>query len=137
MHEPARTLVLKDCTAKLATAACIAGWPQNSLNRQTNRQMYPRPKPLSCFPAQLLESLLAPERLALAAEAAADAAYVQRAWPPEAAQRPFIEYLRSQYDATQLRAIEARVPPQLCTRKSSCLCVQTTVSRSMMPCSST
>lgn len=42
----------------------------------------------------------------LAAEAAADAAYVQRAWPPEAAQRPFIEYLRSQYDATQLRAIE-------------------------------
>jgi hypothetical protein len=34
---------------------------------------------------------------------------VQRAWPPEAAQRPFIEYLRSQYDATQLRAIEARL----------------------------
>lgn len=45
----------------------------------------------------------------MAAEAAADGAYVQRAWPPEAAQRPFIEYLRSMYDATQLRAIEVGV----------------------------
>jgi len=71
---------------------------------------------------QLLEALLAPERLALAAEAAADEKWVQRAWPPEAAQRPFIEYLRSQYDATQLRAIEVEKQKQKKKRKANTVC---------------
>ena len=33
---------------------------------------------------------------------------IREMWPPEVAQRTFVEYLRSQYDHTQLGAIEVR-----------------------------
>ena len=52
----------------------------------------------------------------MAAAATAEPATVQQAWPPEAATRPFIEYLKSQYDMTQLRAIEVEL--QSCVPES-------------------
>ena len=54
--------------------------------------------------AQLAEAILHPERLAEVG--ALSEQQIRELWPPEVAQRTFVEYLRSQYDHTQLGAIE-------------------------------
>ena len=55
---------------------------------------------------QLAAPILHPERLADAG--ALSEQQIRELWPPEVAQRAFVEYLRSQYDHTQLGAIEVR-----------------------------
>ena len=56
---------------------------------------------------QLVESILQPERLR-ACEASLEPEAIQRMWPREVAEKSFIDYLWSQYDYTQLGAIEVR-----------------------------
>ncbi|KAK9824183.1 hypothetical protein WJX72_008399 [[Myrmecia] bisecta] len=52
---------------------------------------------------EVLKYILQPQLLA---ESVLAKEVVQRMWPPEAAHKPFIDYLHSQYDYTQLGAIE-------------------------------
>ena len=56
-------------------------------------------------PAQLVESILQPERLK-ACEKSLEPEAIRRLWPREVAEKSFIDYLWSQYDYTQLGAIE-------------------------------
>lgn len=56
--------------------------------------------------AQLAESILHPERLKEIGERTLSKEAIQRMWPIEVAQRGFIDFLRQQYDHTQLEAIE-------------------------------
>jgi hypothetical protein len=58
------------------------------------------------FWPQLAAAILHPERLGDAG--ALGEQQIRQLWPPEVAQRPFVDYLRSQYDHTQLGAIEVR-----------------------------
>ncbi len=60
--------------------------------------------------AQLLDSILQPERLKACEESLKPEA-IRRMWPREVAEKSFIDYLWSQYDYTQLGAIEVRPSP--------------------------
>ena len=64
-------------------------------------------------PAQLADSILQPESLRACEESLKPEA-IRRMWPREVAEKSFIDYLWSQYDYTQLGAIEAR--PSACKR---------------------
>ena len=55
--------------------------------------------------AQLVESILQPERLK-ACEKSLEPEAIRQLWPREVAEKSFIDYLWSQYDYTQLVAIE-------------------------------
>ena len=52
-------------------------------------------------------AMMQPAALAEQAAARLAPAAVQRMWPLEAATKPFIDFLKAQYDHTQLTAIEA------------------------------
>ena len=54
---------------------------------------------------QLADSILQPERLK-ACEESLEPGAIRRMWPREVAEKTFIDYLWSQYDYTQLGAIE-------------------------------
>ena len=56
-------------------------------------------------PLQLADSILQPERLR-ACEESLEPEAIRRMWPREVAEKSFIDYLWSQYDYTQLGAIE-------------------------------
>lgn len=56
---------------------------------------------------QLAESILQPERLRAGEESLKPEA-IRLMWPREVAEKSFIDYLWSQYDYTQLGAIEVR-----------------------------
>ena len=58
-------------------------------------------------PAQLADSILQPESLKVCEESLKPEA-IRRMWPREVAEKSFIDNLRSQYDYTQLGAIEVR-----------------------------
>ena len=58
-------------------------------------------------PVQLVDSILQPERLR-ACEESLKADSIRRMWPKEVAEKTFIDYLWSQYDYTQLGAIEVQ-----------------------------
>ena len=79
-------------------------------------------------PAQLADSILQPESLQACEESLKPEA-IRRMWPREVAEKSFIDYLWSQYDYTQLGAIEVR--PSSCKRHADehaaplkCLCSQ-------------
>ena len=59
-------------------------------------------------PVQLVESILQPERLK-ACEKSLEPEAIRRLWPREVAEKSFIDYLWSQYDYTQLGAIEVHM----------------------------
>ena len=77
-------------------------------------------KSVLCVDAQLVESILQPERLK-ACEKSLEPEAIRRLWPREVAEKSFIDYLWSQYDYTQLGAIEVRRNPltALCDAPSS------------------
>ncbi len=56
--------------------------------------------------AQLAASILQPERLREIGERTLSKEAIQKMWPIEVAQKGFIDFLREQYDHTQLEAIE-------------------------------
>jgi hypothetical protein len=73
--------------------------------------------------AQLAESILHPERLKEIGERTLSKEAIQRMWPIEVAQKGFIDFLRQQYDHTQLEAIEvihSPLPPYTCQLKPHC-----------------
>jgi hypothetical protein len=53
-----------------------------------------------------LEHVLQPAHLGVLGKKLLQREAIQRMWPPEVAQQGFIEYLKRQYDYTQLSAIE-------------------------------
>ena len=59
-----------------------------------------------CAP-QMLDAILMPERMEPVAREFLQPRLVARMWPPEVASKPFVDFLKAQYDHTQLQAIEA------------------------------
>ncbi len=57
---------------------------------------------------QMLDAILMPERMEPVAREYLQPRLVARMWPPEVASKPFVDFLKAQYDHTQLQAIEAR-----------------------------
>ena len=55
---------------------------------------------------QMLDAILMPERMQPVAREFLQPRLVARMWPPEVASKPFIDFLKAQYDHTQLQAIE-------------------------------
>ena len=56
----------------------------------------------------MLDAILMPERMEPVAREFLHPRLVARMWPPEVASKPFVDYLKAQYDHTQLQAIEVR-----------------------------
>ncbi len=56
----------------------------------------------------MLDAILMPERMEPVAREYLQPRLVARMWPPEVASKPFVDFLKAQYDHTQLQAIEAR-----------------------------
>ena len=59
----------------------------------------------------MLDAILMPERMEPVAREYLQPRLVARMWPPEVASKPFVDFLKAQYDHTQLQAIEARGEP--------------------------
>ena len=56
----------------------------------------------------MLDAILMPERMEPVAREYLQPRLVARMWPPEVASKPFVDFLKAQYDHTQLQAIEVR-----------------------------
>jgi hypothetical protein len=61
----------------------------------------------------MADSILRPERLKEIGDRSLTKEAIQRMWPVEVAQKSFVQFLRTQYDHTQLEAIEVGVASSL------------------------
>ena len=59
----------------------------------------------------MLDAILMPERMEPVAREFLQPRLVARMWPPEVASKPFVDFLKGQYDHTQLQAIEVGYGP--------------------------